>query len=627
MNWKWFWAAACLLIIGVSFAESGYFTAFLCAAAAPFAVSLAVRRKVSKLMMAKSAVQPATALDESDSPEVLATTTPRFLASSDFAPSDELVAVRESLVARSQRRFWRAFLRDALAGVGYCIIPALVAWAFRHNQSGLGALVAGVIFISLLLRLLFHRNQFRPVEADFKGGMFTDFIFVVILREFSRPRNLLPIVLCLDLVCIVTLLPDWVSVLGLLLAVAFHCLLMGFRMPKTDHNVRLVILRVFGLRKNAVFTFGRLVHFWEHLGSYFTVVDPSFLSFEYRLLSTRIVFVFSLSLLLMWTLEWAVRSAFKVSQYSLAGLLLAIGGAVAFLIVLVAVEFFRIKRAFVKSGADLETRLLRLEKNPRRFSDLSFKDMPTMCYDNTWKMAVSAFAKSSDVVLMDLRGFSEARKGCAYEIDFLLDNVPVDRVVFLVDGHADPGLIHQFILERWQRLRITSPNLKLEAPAVRLYLSTEQNERDVQGIFDHLLEAAVSGGRAQAVLGGAIAPPATIKYKNFEDMPLSRLSLELHNGTRFVQYEYCISLGTSSFHRQSRVHLLQPGQSRRKRGLHFTVLTFFLGWWGIPFGPILTVKCIYRNCAGGIDLTGKVASFVASQEDCVRAWTTERSAS
>lgn len=59
--------------------------------------------------------------------------------------------------------------------------------------------------------------------------------------------------------------------------------------------------------------------------------------------------------------------------------------------------------------------------------------MPTMCHDNTWKLTVTEYARRSNVILMDLRGFSEERMGCKYEVDFLFDHVPISKLVFLVN--------------------------------------------------------------------------------------------------------------------------------------------------------------------------------------------------
>jgi hypothetical protein len=41
------------------------------------------------------------------------------------------------------------------------------------------------------------------------------------------------------------------------------------------------------------------------------------------------------------------------------------------------------------------------------------------------------------------------------------------------------------------------------------------------------------------------------------------------------------------------------------------LLSFVLGWWGIPFGLIYTVQSIYRNLSGGIDHTAAVMNAFA----------------
>jgi len=35
-------------------------------------------------------------------------------------------------------------------------------------------------------------------------------------------------------------------------------------------------------------------------------------------------------------------------------------------------------------------------------------------------------------------------------------------------------------------------------------------------------------------------------------------------------------------------------------GLPYSFLTFLLGWWGIPWGPLYTVQSIIRNFRGGV---------------------------
>jgi len=57
---------------------------------------------------------------------------------------------------------------------------------------------------------------------------------------------------------------------------------------------------------------------------------------------------------------------------------------------------------------------------------------------------------------------------------------------------GDRESIRKLILERWSRLRTTSPNLKLRDPRITVYLCGSENELDVQGVIDYLTEAAAS---------------------------------------------------------------------------------------------------------------------------------------
>lgn len=38
----------------------------------------------------------------------------------------------------------------------------------------------------------------------------------------------------------------------------------------------------------------------------------------------------------------------------------------------------------------------------------------------------------------------------------------------------------------------------------------------------------------------------------------------------------------------------------------YTMLTLFVGWWGIPWGPIYTIMCLATNLGGGKDVTSEV---------------------
>lgn len=95
---------------------------------------------------------------------------------------------------------------------------------------------------------------------------------------------------------------------------------------------------------------------------------------------------------------------------------------------------------------------------------------------------------SDSVILMDLRGYSEACKGCEYEVDFVFDNFPINRILFLIDTVSDKNLVKKMITERWEYLREQSPNIRLKEPQARIFVTTKGAEADVQFLIDLLME-------------------------------------------------------------------------------------------------------------------------------------------
>ena len=81
---------------------------------------------------------------------------------------------------------------------------------------------------------------------------------------------------------------------------------------------------------------------------------------------------------------------------------------------------------------------------------------------------------------------------------------------------------------------------------------------------------------------------------------------EIGRGGRFVIYQYCISIGIMTFKRGSNIHFLKAGQGSVGKGLGFSAVSFVLGWWGIPWGPIYTIQSLWNNFRGGLDVTQEV---------------------
>ena len=91
----------------------------------------------------------------------------------------------------------------------------------------------------------------------------------------------------------------------------------------------------------------------------------------------------------------------------------------------------------------------------------------------------------------------------------------------------------------------------------------------------------------------------------------AELHREAEKGARFVYYTFTLSLLVTTLKRNSGIYMIRPGESRVKKGLPFTVLTFLLGWWAIPFGPKHTVEALRTNIKGGKDITDEVDAILA----------------
>jgi hypothetical protein len=104
----------------------------------------------------------------------------------------------------------------------------------------------------------------------------------------------------------------------------------------------------------------------------------------------------------------------------------------------------RLRLSFINDAADLQKRLDKIDLAPD--PDGRFRVNEFFCTSAAWQAAVTQLIGRTDVVLMDLRGFSATNAGCIFELQMLVSHIPLHRVVLLVDKSTDHLLLENVLL-------------------------------------------------------------------------------------------------------------------------------------------------------------------------------------
>ncbi len=205
-------------------------------------------------------------------------------------------------------------------------------------------------------------------------------------------------------------------------------------------NVRLLLLRVFALGRRSERLFDVVGAYWRHAGSIQLIAGPD--------LITKVV---------------------EPHEF---------------------LDFLRgrLARRFVDGPETLERRLS--EMDLERDRDGRFRVNEFFCHDHTWRAVLSRLVSQGDTVLMDLRSFSPANAGVAFELEELLNQVPLERVVFAIDRTTSQEYLRRVVEQACDRLRPTSPN-QGRPGRVRL-LGIEGSSSDIQALLGALCGAATT---------------------------------------------------------------------------------------------------------------------------------------
>lgn len=136
----------------------------------------------------------------------------------------------------------------------------------------------------------------------------------------------------------------------------------------------------------------------------------------------------------------------------------------------------KLKNSFCEDEASIEKNISNTDNLPDL--DGTHRVNEFFCRDNNWKEVLAKLVKHSDVVLMDLRSFSERFKGCKYEIEAMVNMVSLDKLVFVTDKNTDIAFTQNVFTHAFQMAENTSPNIVNPKP-VQLYNIDTRNDKNV----------------------------------------------------------------------------------------------------------------------------------------------------
>lgn len=112
----------------------------------------------------------------------------------------------------------------------------------------------------------------------------------------------------------------------------------------------------------------------------------------------------------------------------------------------------------------------------------SFPPQGLLCHGAIWKAAVDLLLARADLVVLDMSGFMPDNLGVRYELQRVIDRVPIERVILLADRRSDRSFLRTQIRHAWEQMGDGSPNSGSQPRVARLAITdTYRKIRQVQG--------------------------------------------------------------------------------------------------------------------------------------------------
>jgi len=118
-------------------------------------------------------------------------------------------------------------------------------------------------------------------------------------------------------------------------------------------------------------------------------------------------------------------------------------------------EFFaylrgHLREHFISDPVEATSRVKALDN--ARDPDGRFRINELLCANSTWQPAVLEMIAHAGVILLDLREYSQQRKGTRFELTELLRRAPLNRVLLLIDAKDDVARFTAEVESIWQEV-------------------------------------------------------------------------------------------------------------------------------------------------------------------------------
>ena len=111
----------------------------------------------------------------------------------------------------------------------------------------------------------------------------------------------------------------------------------------------------------------------------------------------------------------------------------------------------------IKDNEELDKALADLQFLPDRKGEYAINAM--QCTNATWKEAIQALIDKAHIIVMDLSAISIYNQGITYELAKVVNEIPLKKVVMLMDNTTDEKVLHAMLKKICENITVDSPNV------------------------------------------------------------------------------------------------------------------------------------------------------------------------